>query len=47
MLVVKSKKKTDYDPEISDIEGKYIATSDFNKFTCDIIDANIKLILNN
>ena len=42
-------KKTDYDAKISeikaklsDIEGKYFTSSDYNKFASDIIDANIK-----
>ena len=35
-------KKTDYDGKISDIEKKYSATSDSNKFTSDILDAKIK-----
>ena len=28
--------------EISDIEGKYFTTSDYNKFTSEILDAKIK-----
>ena len=35
-------KITDYDSKISDIEGKYFTTSDYNKFTNDILDAKIK-----
>ena len=35
-------KKTDYDAKISDIQGKYFTTSDYNKFTGDIFDAKIK-----
>ena len=34
--------KTDYFTKIKDIESKYFATSDFNKFTNKILDANIK-----
>ena len=37
----KKKKKTDYDA-ISDIESKYITTADYNKFTKNIVDNNIK-----
>ena len=35
-------KKTDYDAKISDIKGKYVTTSDYNKFRSDILDAKIK-----
>ena len=36
-------KKTDSDAEISDIEKKkYFGTSEYNKFTHDILDAKIK-----
>ena len=42
MLVVQSNKKTDYNAKMSDIEGKYIVTSDYDKFTSDIFDAKIK-----
>ena len=34
--------KTDDDAKISDIEGKYFTTSDYNKFTSNILDATIK-----
>ena len=30
-------KKTDYDAKISEIKGKYFTTSDYNKFTSDIL----------
>ena len=36
------KKKTDDDARISDIERKYFTTSDYNKFTREIIGAKIK-----
>ena len=32
------KKRTGYDATISDIEGKYFTTSDYNKLTSDILD---------
>ena len=35
-------KRTDYDDKISEIGGKYITASDYNKFASDILDANIK-----
>ena len=35
-------KKTDYDAEISGIQKKYFTTSDYNKFTKEILDAHIK-----
>ena len=35
-------KKTDYDAKTSVIEGKYFTTSDYNKFTRDILDAKLK-----
>ena len=35
-------KKTNYDAKIKYIEGKYFTTSDYNKFTNDILDAKIK-----
>ena len=35
-------KKTQYDSKISEIEGKYLTTSDYNNFTSDILDANLK-----
>ena len=34
--------KKDDDAKISDIEGKYFTTSDYNKFTSNILDAKIK-----
>ena len=40
MLVIV--KKADYDAKISDIEKHYFTTSDYNKFTNDILDAKIK-----
>ena len=36
-------KKTYYDEKISNIESKYITTADYNKFTKDIVDNNIKI----
>ena len=33
--------KTDYDAKISDIEPKYFTTSDYNKFTVEILNAKI------
>ena len=35
-------KKTDYDVKISDIEAKYFTTSDYNKFTGEMLDKKIK-----
>ena len=35
-------KKTDYNSKMSDIEGKYITISDYNKFISDISDAKTK-----
>ena len=35
-------KKTDYGAKISEIEGKYFTTSDYNNFTSDILEAKIK-----
>ena len=35
-------KKTDYNTEILEIEGKYITNFDFNKFTKEILDVRIK-----
>ena len=35
-------KKTDYNPKISDIEKKYFTTSDYSKFTNDILNAKLK-----
>ena len=35
--------KTDYDSETKDIEGKYFTTSDYNKFTYEILDEKIKM----
>ena len=35
-------KETDYDAKILKIEGNYIATSDYNKFTTVILDAKLK-----
>ena len=35
-------RKTDYDAETPDIDGKYFTMSDYNKFTNDILDAKIK-----
>ena len=36
-------KKTYYDAKISNIESKFITTADYNKFTKDIVDSNIKI----
>ena len=33
---------TDYSAKMKDIEGKYLITTDYNKFTSDILDAKIK-----
>ena len=35
-------KKTDYNAKITEIKGKSFTTSNYNKFTNDIIDAEIK-----
>ena len=35
-------KKTDYDAKISGIESKHLITSDYNKFTNEVIDNKIK-----
>ena len=35
-------KKTDYDAKIKDIERTYFSTTDYNKFTSDILDVKIK-----
>ena len=35
-------KKTDYDTKITDSEGKYFTTSDYKRFTSDILNAKIK-----
>ena len=35
-------KKTNYDAKISDIEGRYFITSNYNEFTSYILDAKIK-----
>ena len=35
-------KKTDYDVSLSDIDSKYITTADYNKFTKNFVDNNIK-----
>ena len=40
MLVIQSK-KADYDAKIKDIRNKYFTTSDYNKFTNNILDAKI------
>ena len=34
--------KTDYDTKISEIEGKYFATTEHNKIASDILDVKIK-----
>ena len=34
-------KKVDYDTEISEMGKKYVTTSDYNKFTSNILDAKI------
>ena len=36
------KKKTDYNAKKLHIESKYITTTDYNKFTKDIVDNSIK-----
>ena len=36
------KKNQDYDAKVSGIESKYFTTSDYNKFTRDILDAQTK-----
>ena len=35
-------KKADYDVKITDIKGKYFTATDYNKFTSEILDTNIK-----
>ena len=35
-------KKLDYETKIKYIKGKYFTTSDYNKFTSNILDAEIK-----
>ena len=35
-------KETDYDAKILKVEGNYVATSDYNKFTTGILDAKLK-----
>ena len=35
-------KKTNYDAKISDVETKYFTSSDYDKFTNEIIDNKIK-----
>ena len=35
-------KKTDYGAKISEIEGKYLTISDYNKFTSDMLEPKIK-----
>ena len=35
-------KKTNYDVKISDFESKYFTTSDYSKFTGEILNAKIK-----
>ena len=35
-------KKTDYDAKTSDIESKHFTTADYNKFTSQRVDANIR-----
>ena len=34
--------KTDYNAKISDMEGKYFTTSDYNKPTGEILDVKVK-----
>ena len=40
--LVKKKKKTVYDAKILDIESKYFTTSNYNKFSGDILNAKMK-----
>ena len=40
-------KKTAYDAKGKDMEGKYFTTSDYNKFTSDILNVNMKQKKNN
>ena len=35
-------KETHYDAKVSEIEGKYFTTSDYNKLSSDMLDAKIK-----
>ena len=35
-------KKTDYNTEISDIDARFFNTSDYNKFTGEILNAKLK-----
>ena len=42
MLVIQSKKKADYNADISEIESKCITTTDYNEFTKDIVSNQIK-----
>ena len=38
----KTKKKTDFDVKILDIQSNYFITSNYNKFTNEIVNARIK-----
>ena len=40
--LVKKKQKTDYEENMKDIESKYFTTSDYYKFSNDILDVKIK-----
>ena len=40
-ILVKKKKKTDYDAKITDTESKYITTADYNNLTKNIVNNSI------
>ena len=40
--VINRVKKTEYDAKILDIESKYVATTDYNKYTSQILNAKIE-----
>ena len=42
MIQSKKKKKTDFDVKILDIQSNYFITSNYNKFTNEIVNARIK-----
>ena len=41
-MIQSKKKKTDFDVKILDIQSNYFVTSNYNKFTNEIVNARIK-----
>ena len=42
LILIAWSKKKDYDAKVSEIENKYITTTDYNRFTKNIVDNSVR-----